>query len=521
MAGLLRQKIAVDTVEVTKAEFNKSRKYGRTCKLGNEFLYQETAIKQQSGTHYKFQIKDFIYNELHPALYLKSKIRIKGALPAGMAETTIFDEFTWANVAACLSNDLGPDGTTGTTRDYSRVGMKPCPVARCLLSGHAKFGESSVNLLPREIVEDLAALYPLEAWNTDMALSGPGPLNYGSMLNTVEYDAAARHATVTVYEPLILLPQCFGGESANGLLPTQSIPGLLDFTLDLTLDGTYSANGISVKNILRPVYNEFNFLAIEDVTIVDVDLEYKKVRPHQSFWNLKPETRRMAPFVYTETLTSTDGNFKKNLDTSTIQFEKIFLRAYTDNGLPVPIESLKLSVPHETIEFSKHMTREQMQALTQKNGYRKFVTNNSAINRIGQYGVCLDFNDLSLNESTIISANTIVNQNWSLECFAIGDIRRDDKTIADGKINKIESTRATKLVVNRLYYGVCDISKGSYSQEEALWTATDIKMIGKTVADKADPKEISQEKKNAFIQNYPMGGQLINANAVHGIATNK
>lgn len=516
MTTSLRNMVEYSDISCLGSETNKFVEYFKMLKLAPQIFEEEYAIGQKIGDNtYRFTVEDFNYNDLFPAMYIESNV-----IHVPPATNTYFG--TQANkqdnLKAYFSNSAdvqftNDDGTAESsfTRDFSNLAIRPCPFQRAAQSATVQLGESIVPSLPASFVEDLCAIYSNDMWDVDMGLAGAGTLGYGKNQNHCNgYDT-------TILEPVILWPQLFGGESANGLFPVAPIPSLNKFVMEFNIaNKPRDLNWLSGISVDPYVNSRFMDTISEKASFVisSAKLIIRKYMPNVSLLNLINETRRLCPFVEAFVYDMRgpdkfDGKFDFYLNSTTVQWEKMFIRAYSelDTSLyqvPVPINSLYADTVVSSISTAKNLTYERLQQITKKNGYGVLKGNNSALNTIGEYGVCIDFNDLALEKNTGITANTIINQTWRLKGQAGGEVW---KAGVEGVFRRTLAN-ADWIIVHLLHYGTADVSDGTYRAEKGLWSAEAVATVQDGLVSAKDPLILESAKDGAMTMATSLGNNF-------------
>ena len=505
MTSSLRNAVGASNVECLPSEVNKFDKYARGMKLPPQIYEEEYAIVTSStdefSTTYRFTVQDFAYNDLFPTMYLESTVRVewknKGLVKDDKERLRMFLSNTADYYAPKVKFITEPNSTKG--EDLSKMAIHPCPVQRAMKYASISLGESTVSSVPVNVVDDLINLYPHWAWDMDMGFAGAGTTNYGASINRALNNGD--YVDVTVSEPVILWPWLFGGESSRGLQKVSALPSLNKFVMNLQIakhperDNHIIPSFLIGKNLISDIDNNV------DVVVDNVKLRIIKYLPNLSLLNLRNETRRLCPFFTSEIFTSpvgTGGIFNVQLELTTVQWERMFLRAYAsyDDVITqmVPINKLEAVVETNNIHLPRGLSRERLQMITRKNGYGCLNGNNIALNEISRGAVCIDFNDIALEKNAGIAANTIVNQTWRLKVQASGEVQ--DYAI-DTAYGRVYRENAQHLIVNRLHYGTADTARGGHHAEEALFSATEVIQIMNEFAEQKNPELLEKTKDNA------------------------
>lgn len=507
--------VAYSDISCLGSETNKFTEYFKMQKLAPQVFEEEYAIGQKIGDNtYRFTVEDFNYNDLFPVMYIESTV-----IHIPPTSNDYFgDAYEQENLQSYFSNAadvqfIREDGTTEETfwRDFSNLAIRPCPFQRAAQSATVQLGESIVPSLPASFMEDLCAIYSNDMWDVDMGLAGAGTLGYGKNQNTTS------GYSTTVLEPVIMWPQLFGGESATGLFPVAPIASLNKFIMEFNIankprDLTW-LSGISVDSYVNSRFMD-TISEKAQFEIQDAKLIIRKYMPNVSLLNLLNETRRLCPFVEAFVYDNRgpdkfDGKFDFYLNSTTVQWEKMFVRAYAelDTSLyqvPVPINSLCADTVVSSIGTAKNLTYERLQQITKKNGYGMLKGNNSALNTIGEYGVCIDFNDLELNKNTGITANTIINQTWRLKGQAGGEVWK----AAVGGVFRRGLHNADWIIVHLLHYGTADVSDGTYRSEKGLWSAEAVATVQDGLVKRKDPLILESAKDGAMTMATSLGNNF-------------
>lgn len=513
MTTTFRDQVPISHIDGLPGEVNKYGKFDKAFVLAPQLINEEYAQKVRVGDNFRFTVDNFGYTELHPAIYLESTIDVKAASTSAIA---IAGEEITTTLAKYLSNENEfIDATADITGfkeengvDTSRVAIFPCPVQRAMVGATVTLGESVVSGVPPMAIDDLINMYSPDSWDTDMSFAGAGTKNYGAAYNKIKIGTAAGvpagFIRVKIVEPLIAFPALFGGESACGLQKVSALPSLNKFALEFNLITTpndktrytpmneippiHTIGEVFISSISTPVQYE----------IKDVDVRIRKVMPNELIGNMSIETKRLATFFNSEVYETdpADGSFHIQLPQNTVSWEKLFLRAYAvmtypDNKfiVPIPITRLTGETVTANIVLPDGMTYEKLQQYTRLNGYGGIFSNNTALNALGKYAVCLDANQLALNNNTGVVANTIISQDWSFRVETGGNV---EGIKTDGAAY-YSPYKATYLVVNTMWHGTADTSLGGYHAEQALFDTSEVVDTLTKFAKKKDLKMIASQ----------------------------